>query len=1269
MPNVNAYIKKVVCAGLLSLLADQLVSAQVPKEPVISIDTLEFFRPELSISTSNVPLGEVLDQLPNKTAWQAFLQTRVASVSGMQVLIDPRSATAVNILSSQPLIPGSGKANQLTLADLSRILGRSISRIDDKAVAEATRRYALKNRELLGIDVRQLGAARATPVSPTLWQVSIPQVYKGVPVRDGRLAASISHGNVVVIGTESWGNVRIDTTASITAAEALETGFAYAGGHGVDDVMVREPRLEIVPVAPPQYQAGEAFAGPVGTGYDHWLVWTFTFRRPPEDTQWEVMVHARTGEVVSFLDKIQYQQRQVSGAVYPVTSTGVCPNAAQCGTMQSNWPMPFTDTGLASPNNFTNSAGIFNFLGGTVTTTLTGRFVDIVDNCGAVSESSTTGNLNLGGVNGQHNCTTAGASAGDTASSRSAFYEVNKIAEQARGWLSSNTWLQSRLTTNVNIVDVCNAFWNGSSINFFRSGGGCRNTGELAGVFDHEWGHGLDDNDAAGTLSNSSEAYADIAAIYRLQTSCVGHGFFDASSSGSCGLTVDGTGRNANENQVGGTHCALDCSGVRDADWDKHANHQPDTALGFVCGQCATGPGPCGRQVHCAAAPSRQAAWDLAARDLQAAPFNYDSQTAFIVSNKLFYQGSGNIGSWHACTCGGSSNGCGATNGYMQWLAADDDNGNLNDGTPHMTAIFNAFNRHGIACATPAPLNGGCSGGPTAAPTTLTATPGNFQVALSWSAVTGATRYWVFRTEGHAGCNFGKTRIAEITGTSYTDTQVANERPYSYNVVAAGTSSACFGRASSCVTATPNLPTNPDFTLACSPSSLSIAQGGSGTSTCTVSSQNGFAAAVNLSCAGLPSGATCSFSPNPATPPAGGSVTSTTTVSVAGTTVTGAYPFQIQGVSGALTRTSGMNLNVTGSGGGAQTAVFDTPLQAPKCAIVGSSCDSGPTLLLGRNAKGPEPNQPNTINDSCADGASGAFHVDESNDRIKISTIDGSNFAPGKTVRIDATVWAWTTPGLDRLDLYRSANAGSPSWTLIATLTPTVAGAQTLAATYTLPSGGLQAVRARFRYQGSPAPCGSGAYDDHDDLVFAVDSPPATVVFSDDFESERGWTKNPSGTDTATTGLWERGDPEPTDSVGPKQLGTTVSGLNDLVTARLAGASAGVNDIDGGVTSIRSPAIVLPATGPLTLSFSYYLAHGSNSSSADFFRVKVVGATTTTVFEKLGAAADVDAAWTTASASLSAFAGQTIQILIEAADASTASLVEAAVDDLKITQP
>jgi extracellular elastinolytic metalloproteinase len=179
-----------------------------------------------------------------------------------------------------------------------------------------------------------------------------------------------------------------------------------------------------------------------------------------------------------------------------------------------------------------------------------------------------------------------------------------------------------------------------------------------------------------------------------------------------------------------------------------------------------------------------------------------------------------------------------------------------------------------------------------------------------------------------------------------------------------------------------------------------------------------------------------------------------------------------------------------------------------------------------------------------------------------------------------------------------------------------------------------------------------------------------TVVFNDDFETNQGWTVNPLANDTATTGQWARGNPEATTSSGTKQQGTTPSGVNALVTGPLAGASAGVNDIDGGVTTIQSPAITLP-TGTLNLTFSFYLAHGTNATNADFFRAFVVNSagTATQVFQELGAADNDDAAYvTTAPISLNAFAGQTIRIRFQAADAATASLVEAAVDDVRITR-
>ncbi|WP_218919809.1 M28 family metallopeptidase [Streptosporangium roseum] len=183
----------------------------------------------------------------------------------------------------------------------------------------------------------------------------------------------------------------------------------------------------------------------------------------------------------------------------------------------------------------------------------------------------------------------------------------------------------------------------------------------------------------------------------------------------------------------------------------------------------------------------------------------------------------------------------------------------------------------------------------------------------------------------------------------------------------------------------------------------------------------------------------------------------------------------------------------------------------------------------------------------------------------------------------------------------------------------------------------------------------------------ATATPPVTV-WQDTFETATGWTANPGGTDTATLGRWERGDPEATTSSGAKQLGTTVSGSNDLVTGRLAGASAGDHDIDGGTTTIQSPAVTLPTGGTLKLNFSWYLAHGSNASSADYLRVKVVGSTTTQVFQQLGAATNRNGAWAVADVDISSYAGQSVRILIEAADASGASLVEAGVDDVKITR-
>jgi len=175
-------------------------------------------------------------------------------------------------------------------------------------------------------------------------------------------------------------------------------------------------------------------------------------------------------------------------------------------------------------------------------------------------------------------------------------------------------------------------------------------------------------------------------------------------------------------------------------------------------------------------------------------------------------------------------------------------------------------------------------------------------------------------------------------------------------------------------------------------------------------------------------------------------------------------------------------------------------------------------------------------------------------------------------------------------------------------------------------------------------------------------------------EINRGWTTNAAGADTATTGAWSVADPQPTtDAGGPKQLGTTSSGLRDLVTGATAGVGATANDVDGGATTVRSHAIALPvepaAIGPLT--FRYTFAHDAAATIEDAFRAYVEDGTgtLTPVFEVLGDAVDRDAAWATATADVTEWAGQTIHLVFEAVDSGADNVVEAAVDDVRIRQP
>ena len=176
-------------------------------------------------------------------------------------------------------------------------------------------------------------------------------------------------------------------------------------------------------------------------------------------------------------------------------------------------------------------------------------------------------------------------------------------------------------------------------------------------------------------------------------------------------------------------------------------------------------------------------------------------------------------------------------------------------------------------------------------------------------------------------------------------------------------------------------------------------------------------------------------------------------------------------------------------------------------------------------------------------------------------------------------------------------------------------------------------------------------------------------AFDDDFEVGRGWIVNPDGTDTATSGAFSRGDPAPTTSNGPKQLGSVPSGVRAITTGRAAGASANANDLDG-TTTVRSAPIRMPNTTGQQLFFRYVFAHGSNASSADRLvaSIETSDGTRTPVFTKAGAATDVDGAWRNIYLPADTWKGQTIRIVFAAVDGAANSLVEVQIEDVRITR-
>ena len=288
----------------------------------------------------------------------------------------------------------------------------------------------------------------------------------------------------------------------------------------------------------------------------------------------------------------------------------------------------------------------------------------------------------------------------------------------------------------------------------------------------------MDHNDGGGA-DNSSEAYADVVAIFEARESCIARGYDVGTTCAAYGDTC------------------LTCTGLREMDWDARAAHTPATPSGYLTTYCGGGGGPCGKQVHCESYVPSEAMYDLAARDLPA--MGIDTDSAWQLAERLWYQSrAGSGGDIYNCTLP-SSDSCGVGNWYHQLRLQDDDDGNLANGTPHAAAIFAAFDRHDIACGTAGDAeNQNTSSCPALDMPVVGFTAQSNAVVLDWDAVSGAAAYRVYRNEN--GCHRAQFPVAETDGatTTYTDTGLANGWPVFYRVQAIGANPACESPVSAC---------------------------------------------------------------------------------------------------------------------------------------------------------------------------------------------------------------------------------------------------------------------------------------------------------------------------------------------------------------------------------------------------------------------------------------------------------------------------------------
>jgi len=410
-----------------------------------------------------------------------------------------------------------------------------------------------------------------------------------------------------------------------------------------------------------QYSKLPVFSAPelvVYQGEGGWTnparTWKFVAEEPDLNRRekWTFFVDASTGSLVHVRNEVL--NIDVTGTVQGKGSPGVLPDDATNPAVLMNIPyMRMSIPGGASAYTNANGQFVLATPGATPVTVQSqvgptegaGQWVWVDNVAGSellLNQSATPGEP----ISWIYNNTPGGAASLTTAQVN-AFVHTGKIHDYYRS--RSGTWDLNDVSfrANVNLNQSCNAFFDGSSINFFKAGGGCANTA-YSDVVAHEYGHW-------------------IVALLGLGQGGFGEGFSDVGSM----LSYDS-----------GPILGRNFSG-------------PGTFVRNV--QTANKQYPCSGEIHDCGQLLGGVWWKIREK---MGTF-YGSQPGLDLTRQLEVD-------WMLVTVGGT--GPSFTNSAhpgtaIEILTINDDDGRLSNGTPDYPRICSSFSAHNIQCP-PAPALG-----------------------------------------------------------------------------------------------------------------------------------------------------------------------------------------------------------------------------------------------------------------------------------------------------------------------------------------------------------------------------------------------------------------------------------------------------------------------------------------------------------------------------------------------------------------------------------